>query len=726
MFRPESNIKPSTIHSNAIINCLGRALNMDALWSVAGRLPDRGPGSADKWTYTTILNTMQACAVRDAAQLAETDGDLEAAAKVIQIAIGEGRKLWEDIVSRWRSGDVNIDQTLVCAMGRLLLLGQKRDWDDVFSLAEQTMRLPRVKPPFVDWGTRKNDEWENALALPPPNEADDGSSGLGRLEAAVADEAAPKAKNEFAVVDLSDRQVRRGNGEDVPSPYANVGNNVLSLLIEAAIKLREIPMGKTYWEKLTNPDNEPFVMPDDDNLHSYLRLLRISRSSKAICDLLRQPVSGALEGVWYRRGTFVIAMSTCARDFKNPNVFTYASTILDLMQAKLTKPDLKVMTMYLSLAVVTTPGVSPEISGVFNASTGENNLIKAIRRFTYSDLDYRIILNQWTESNAKDGDEEKVYVGQSRAKRSRSKREDEAPPSPPEDLLEFMQTLNSAYDKILNFRLKMTEKMATAFTYQKRELNQSLQMLNPDPLSPSRSKAAQEEYVDALTEQGRTFSSQRFPDKLARARDLVSKGPRVVDLEKRHPFRRDLEESGREEQRPEQDRKLGRNTREHQRPGRDSGSAMSFRGSRDDQQPRRDSGSAMSFRGSRDDQRPRRDSESSSRRNNRDDRSSESSMPFRGSRENGRPERDSKSSSWSDSREERRPHRDWKLGSHTRESRWPGRGLNSSESRRGGRDDRPQRRGPDSFPMSEGWGNAWKKSVQEMGKDERRKDWVVV
>ena len=754
IFRPGSNIKPSIIHSNAIINCLGRALNMDALWSVAGRLPDRGPGSADKWTYTTILNTMQACAVRDAGLLAEIDEDQEAAAKVIQNAIREGRKLWEDVISRWKSGEVNIDQTLVCAMGRLLLLGQKQDWDDIFSLVQQTMGLPRVTPPMVNRQRENNQPLQDALALPPP-EADDASSDLEQLELAVADEAASKVKNEFAIVDLSHRQVRGRDGADVASPYANVANNVLSLLIEAAIKLKQIPVGKKYWAKLTHPDNKPFVMPDDDNLHSYLRLLRMSRSSKEICDLLRHPVDGALEGVWYRRGTFVIAMSTCARDFKNPNVFTYASTILDLMQSKLSKPDLKIMTMYLSLAMVTTPGISSEIEGGFNAEPGENNLIKAVRRFTYSDLDYRVIVSEWAGNDIGEGNEdedetdEKLFVGRSRAQRRSDKSDDKKPRSPPEDLLEFMQTLNSAYDKLLNYRLKMTEKLATAFTCQKQELSQTLRKLNPEVLPPSRLQSDSEAFGDPFKEEGAVFRSKRFPDKLGRSSDQKIKGLRVVDLEKRHPFRRDLEESSQEgppldrdeetsedspqERQPQRSWRKVENTREDRRSERGSRSPMSSKGGRETEGTGRFSRFSTSYSGYRGNRPPERGSEypRSSRDSQGDRRRERASGPpmfRRNNREDRRPERGSQRHALSRGRgDERRSYR----GSDSpisyrdeRVSRRPER--DSGLSGRDNRDKRPARQSFDSSPMSEGWSRAWKRSVEKSGKEGSRKDWVVL
>ena len=554
MYRPGSDIKPNIIHSNAIINCLGRALNMDALWSVAGRLPDRGPGAPDKWTYTTILNTMQACIVRDARQLTETDGDQEAAARLVQSTVGEGRRLWEDIVSRWKSGDVSIDQTLVCAMGRLLLLGQKQDWDDIFSLIEQTMRLPRINPPLKRRGRVDSEDLEKALALPPPKD-EEGSSDLEQLELAVADEAAPRVKNEFAVLDLSDRPVRDTPGVDSPGPYARIGNNVLSLLIEAAIKLKAIPVGKMYWDKLTNPDNQPFVAPDEDNLRSYLRLLRISRSSKVMVDLLRQPINSALEGIWYKRAHFVLAMSTCARDFKNQHVFTHASTILDLMQEKLSEPDMKVMTMYLSLAMVTTPGVSAERKGEFNAHQGENNLLRALRRLHSSGLDYRLRLRKWIEMVQRPYEwpvsKKELDVGQKKLKLDRAEAEDEKRPAPPEEVLEFLQTVNSACDKVMNHIQKLTDQEGREIATQKRDASWALQRLNPKANPPSRAKLENREPADAVADHDEVLDTKDYGEDTGMEEIIGDiEGPELVDLHKIHPFQRDQEASRRKERRP--------------------------------------------------------------------------------------------------------------------------------------------------------------------------------
>ena len=586
MWRPESNVKPSTIHSNAILNCLGRALNMDALWAVAGRLPERGPGSADKWTYTTIFNSIQACAIRDARQLSKTDGDQEAAAQVMQSAIGEGRKMWEHIISRWRSGDVNIDQTLVCAMGRLLVLGQRQDWDDIFSLVEQTMRIPRVRPSREF--RRQADESASEAGPDRPTPTVSGGQNeampeLQQLEAEVSEETASKVTNEFALVDLSGRPDQGATKPGAAFPYANIGNNVLSLILEATIKLKDVSTGKKYWSRLTNPRSELPVTPDDENVHTYLRLLRLSRASKVVCELLRDPPTGASRNTFYKRATFVLAMSTCSRDFKNPKVFSHASAILDLMEVHLPFPDAQVMTMYLSLAAVTTPGVSNEMPGEFQAQADGNNLIRAVRRFSYSGLEYQHLLRrlQETEQERDEKDKEKGKEPRSSKKNSEQShhvhscnRDDVAAPTVvPDGLLEFMQTLNGSYDKLLRHQLKMTNQLAEELTRGKRILSRTLQAISPPNSMPRPKPSSQQEPADVLTDYDGMLRSSRFPDKRvnvanppsepgptrkkafrgqARREDsfliapkdrrrttrkrTTRKRPRTVDLGKRHPF----------------------------------------------------------------------------------------------------------------------------------------------------------------------------------------------
>src|SRR2546423_11074543 len=125
MFAPNSAVTPNIIHTNAVINVCARCKDMDALWSIAGRLPERGTGAPDKWTFTTILNALAGNAQMRASQVQQgrrdkDDGEVdEQVRNAFDEAVADGRKLWGDVVERWRRGDLMVDQPLVCAMGRL-------------------------------------------------------------------------------------------------------------------------------------------------------------------------------------------------------------------------------------------------------------------------------------------------------------------------------------------------------------------------------------------------------------------------------------------------------------------------------------------------------------------------------------------------------------------------------------------------------------------------------
>jgi hypothetical protein len=432
MFAPNSSVTPNIIHTNAIINVCARGKDIDALWSVAGRLPEKGPGAPDKWTFTTILNALASNAQTRASQyqqpqIGRIPGDNgeydEHARKVFDDAVEDGRKLWGDVVGRWRKGDLMVDQPLVCAMGRLLLLGSRRSgWEDVFALVEQTMNLPRWRP-----GGQEQE------ALPSPSE------------------------NEFQPVNVSaatgggnDGQAGNKVGTSNASVYAQPGNNTLSMLIQAAIMTKNVPAGRMYWDLLTDVNGPYKLEPDTASLASYLRLLRISRSSKVVVDLLRSDLLGKSEGLgkeFYKRGTFVIAMSTCVRDKNNPNVFEHANRVLDVMQEWLEEMDPKVMEMYVNLAVLTTPGLgsaSPWKDMTFEKDVTKNHAMRALKRLGPNVVNVKDLIKTRVL-------EDEVGVGRrqgTRALKGRARGGDKG--SSVDDLAAFLQSLVGAYDRLLS------------------------------------------------------------------------------------------------------------------------------------------------------------------------------------------------------------------------------------------------------------------------------------
>ena len=143
MEAPNSKVQPSLLHTNALLKVCARANDLDSMWAVAARMPEKGAHAADALTFTTILNAMRIQAVTQKAFGESAEDGIQRR----ETAILDARKIWKAIISRWHAADLGIDEDLVCAMGRLLLIGERpRDWDDVFSLVQQTMKIPRLQP----------------------------------------------------------------------------------------------------------------------------------------------------------------------------------------------------------------------------------------------------------------------------------------------------------------------------------------------------------------------------------------------------------------------------------------------------------------------------------------------------------------------------------------------------------------------------------------------------
>lgn len=330
---PNSRVEPSIIHTNAALRVCARAMDMDALWGVAGKIPESGPQAANRVTYITIINAIRQQVLLDVPRGESED---EAAARK-ERGIMEGRRMWENIIARWRSADLIIDEELICAMGRLLLLGSRpRDWDDVLSLIEQTMDLPRLVPRL---GTAARNVSGNrqlrAPNIPSQYRFDDDH---------LTPDKAPMRGDEFLAL------TPQGVGRAVSNPlsYIQPGNNTLSLIQESCLKIVANKAATEYWDLLTDPTTYN-VIPDVNNLHMRLRTLRINRASGAAVSLLHDDMLA--KGITPKPGTFRIAMSTCVRDKNNHNSLRHACEILQIMLKTVEDADAKAVGMYAELAL---------------------------------------------------------------------------------------------------------------------------------------------------------------------------------------------------------------------------------------------------------------------------------------------------------------------------------------------------------------------------------------
>jgi len=336
MLLENSKIKPSTIHVNAVLKMCARAGDMNSMVTIAAEMPDHGPGSPDTLTYTTILNALRMDAVitlRDS--LTPMQKRINA-----RKAILSGRYIWQELTKRWAKGNLWIDEELVCAMGRLLAVGEAQDKDDVFHMIEQTMNIPRQIRPLrtedVDPIPLKDVD-QSQITAPLTNVMSPEGSDVESMSQIET----------FKNVPSVDSVPRSGF-------YAKPGRNTLSLVLMALLNSRReqgaIVKGPAtkYWNIITNDFR---IIPDRENFLAYLRILRAARSSSETIELL-----GLMPLKDMDHSTFRIAISCCQRDKKNHNAFANAGKILDYMQQTMGVPDVRVCETYLDVAVSSEAG----------------------------------------------------------------------------------------------------------------------------------------------------------------------------------------------------------------------------------------------------------------------------------------------------------------------------------------------------------------------------------
>jgi hypothetical protein len=320
-----STVQPNVIHTNAVLKVCARAKDMDALYGIVAKLRRKGLRAPNNLTYTTIFN-----AIRQQAADVSTEVEDEVESRTIrQKAIIEARKLWIEVIERWRQGDIFIDEELTCSMGRILLMGGKQDVDDIFSLIEQMMNIPRLVPKI---GTDLDNEMDSTMY----REAKDVNR---EKESPLHDDGTKDVlpHNEFQVVTRPKQLTNRGDA------YVKPGQNSLSLVLEALKKRRMSKPLAAYWDIFTNAYK---VIPDSNNFHNYLQNLRMLRASSETISIIQQMPKEMLQ-----MKTFRIAMSTCARDKNNQNSFANAGKVLDLMQQSLSDLDLPTLHKYMEVAL---------------------------------------------------------------------------------------------------------------------------------------------------------------------------------------------------------------------------------------------------------------------------------------------------------------------------------------------------------------------------------------
>ena len=363
MFSDNSPVKPSITHTNAVLKVCALAKDSDAMFGVAARLPTKGRGAPDKLTFTTILNAIRAQVIADTKGQAFNDAMRERQSR----AVLQGRRMWEEIRDRWAKGDLMMDEELVCAMGRLLLIGHTdQDNDDILSLLQQTMQIPRQIPPLGH--PARTGDFKHATAP-------DKSEQKGNMSKTDLSVLLPPSSS-YKPEDADNNDIETTNpfaplSRFLPDQYhIHPGVNTLSLALEACTAMGLTRAAQDYWGLLTSPENYNIV-PDRQNYHVYLRLLRLQRASKLAVEIVEEMKNGVLvvtpPAKLNRNGeegspagglqmkTFRIALSCCYRDKNNRNALSHAQRLVRIMNDTLEAPDPRCLTTLLDVALAHQP-----------------------------------------------------------------------------------------------------------------------------------------------------------------------------------------------------------------------------------------------------------------------------------------------------------------------------------------------------------------------------------
>ncbi|KAF3492250.1 uncharacterized protein GIQ15_01767 [Arthroderma uncinatum] len=345
MSNANSVSKPNIIHINAVLNVCARNGDMANLWKFAGEIPEHGECAPNSITYTIILNAIRTSVIEFTDTLDPNEGPRPAREIVRRkrIAVSSGKKLWGEIIRKWRKGDLVLDSKLVTAMARLLAIEDgESSYFDVFSLYTQCMGLPiptAIQPDITRLRSIQNE-------IPKNDEF------LSKEEKKAKEEERKMLEHLFDPIDLEEIRTalkeKHKAGKNPEVSFPSPTNAELELLITLCQNIEKNGMasGRHYWTILTsNEEGGGKVKPDSGSCHEYLRLLRRHRAS---AEALRIIQNHMVPEKLLSRKTFIIALSICSRDRNNQNVLDTASKLLDI-SASTMEPEPSLTLRYIEL-----------------------------------------------------------------------------------------------------------------------------------------------------------------------------------------------------------------------------------------------------------------------------------------------------------------------------------------------------------------------------------------
>ncbi|KAK2039576.1 pentatricopeptide repeat domain-containing protein [Colletotrichum somersetense] len=314
LLKENSRVRANSFHLNAVLQVCGRAGDIDAMFSIAETADGRAGRKTTAYTYTAIINTLRAELESPEKQKGRS---LQETADATAQTIKRCKAIWEEIMRNWRKGALDLDEDLVCAMGRVLLLGGKKEKAEIMPLLEQTLSVRDM--------TREKPDKDYPLLM---------NEGMKGIAAAAADSASRKP---------------------VPSTkptitYAVPGCNTLSLVLELLCENKQAKLAVQYWELFVYYYG---LEPDSDNWHQLIRIYERNGSSRDAAKTLLKLSDETILPMMYRR-----ALSACIKDNMNQAAFENANLILDKMTSSAaaskgaTPLDVRALSLYLKTAMV--------------------------------------------------------------------------------------------------------------------------------------------------------------------------------------------------------------------------------------------------------------------------------------------------------------------------------------------------------------------------------------
>ncbi|KAJ5938519.1 hypothetical protein N7466_001653 [Penicillium verhagenii] len=344
-----SGVERDIIHTNAMLAVCQYQGDVDSLWRIAGSLPEQGPEAPDMTTYTTILGTLlfahrEKIKTMDASQI---DRIFALKAQLVS----DGKRIWADILYRWKNDNLPPDAQVVHSMSALLLEGASdHDYYDVLALYHQTMGIPifAKQPPESTkntpnsmWKTKQSRNQEPAVEEDVPF-VDENNQKLKLDKDGTKEEESSFEEEQEENFDLLFDSLPEG-----PVPELQPGNQDLTLIQEACLNITQgSKAGYEYWNHLTLGSTPLRIKPDEVATTQFLRLLRVSRASNKALQAIRDQLapSGNVSGK-----VLHIALSVCRRDKHNQSCLVHANALMDIMGESLLLPDPRALQGYLEL-----------------------------------------------------------------------------------------------------------------------------------------------------------------------------------------------------------------------------------------------------------------------------------------------------------------------------------------------------------------------------------------